>query len=138
MTIRTWVETLRSGKYKQGTFVLRDRKDKFCCLGVLCDIVKDQVNLDWEFDGLYSIGNSKTVLPTSIVNFVGTISQDDGRILISKTNTKLQEYLGYRVDTIIRHTTLIALNDYYRLSFDQIADILEEEFLNENKTTNLA
>lgn len=33
-----WCNALRSGKYKQGTGVLRDCDDKYCCLGVLCDI----------------------------------------------------------------------------------------------------
>lgn len=33
-----WIEALRSGKYKQGRGVLRSSDDRFCCLGVLCDI----------------------------------------------------------------------------------------------------
>lgn len=33
-----WVEALRSGKYKQGVGMLRNAKDEYCCLGVLCDI----------------------------------------------------------------------------------------------------
>lgn len=140
--IKTWVETLRSGKYEQGSFVLRSKDDKFCCLGVLCDIVKDLVNLDWELDqsgGItYLIGGAEAVLPAPIANCLGAITDHDYRILIPKTNTKLQEYLGDRIDAIIRNTTLVALNDYYRLSFDQIADILEEEFLNEDKTINVA
>jgi hypothetical protein len=32
-----WIEALRSGKYEQGKNRLR-KEDKFCCLGVLCDI----------------------------------------------------------------------------------------------------
>lgn len=32
-----WLEALRSGKYKQGRNLLRNG-DKYCCLGVLCDI----------------------------------------------------------------------------------------------------
>lgn len=32
-----WVEALRSGKYKQTTDKLK-RNDKYCCLGVLCEI----------------------------------------------------------------------------------------------------
>jgi hypothetical protein len=35
---RKWVEALRSGKYQQTRYRMRDR-DKFCCLGVLCDLV---------------------------------------------------------------------------------------------------
>ncbi len=33
-----WVEALRSGKYKRGTGQLRDEKNQFCCLGVLCNL----------------------------------------------------------------------------------------------------
>ena len=33
-----WVDALRSGEYKQGTFQLRNQEDEFCCLGVLCEI----------------------------------------------------------------------------------------------------
>lgn len=33
-----WVTALRSGKYEQGSGRLRNG-DKFCCLGVLCDVI---------------------------------------------------------------------------------------------------
>lgn len=38
-----WIEALRSGKYKQGKGALQEieggsQVDKFCCLGVLCQI----------------------------------------------------------------------------------------------------
>jgi hypothetical protein len=36
-----WVEALRSGEYEQGAGALRNG-DKFCCLGVLCDILTDE------------------------------------------------------------------------------------------------
>lgn len=35
-----WVEALRSGKYEQGHSALRNHDNKFCCLGVLCDVVR--------------------------------------------------------------------------------------------------
>lgn len=34
-----WVRALRSGKYKQGVWMLKSL-DRFCCLGVLCEIQK--------------------------------------------------------------------------------------------------
>jgi hypothetical protein len=44
---KKWLNALRSGKYKQGKNSLRQpgfasdsEKDRFCCLGVLCDIVE--------------------------------------------------------------------------------------------------
>lgn len=36
--VRAWIEALRSGKYGQGKSELRVAKNKFCCLGVLCDL----------------------------------------------------------------------------------------------------
>lgn len=48
-TVRTkWIEALRSGKYKQGTCCLRSAGDRFCCLGVLCDVVDPTC---WELTG---------------------------------------------------------------------------------------
>jgi hypothetical protein len=52
---KKWVAALRSGDYRQGqgTLAARDRwsfrgkGDKFCCLGVLCDIAPDRLG-SWE------------------------------------------------------------------------------------------
>ena len=41
-----WLKALRSGKYKQGRRILRNKQNEFCCLGVLCDIV----NVEWVED----------------------------------------------------------------------------------------
>lgn len=43
--VRRWIEALRSGRYKQGRFSLRNRNDEFCCLGVACDLLD---NNKWE------------------------------------------------------------------------------------------
>lgn len=40
-----WLEELRSGRYAQGRKALRSADDKFCCLGVLADIVAPE---EWE------------------------------------------------------------------------------------------
>ena len=58
-----WLEALRSGKYKQGTGLLRSKENYFCCLGVLCDIID---NKKWEItnSGDYCYEKS-TVAPTS-------------------------------------------------------------------------
>jgi hypothetical protein len=46
-----WTQALRSGEYEQGEGALRQDGDdgtlKHCCLGVLCDIVKDRVGGQW-------------------------------------------------------------------------------------------
>lgn len=35
---KKWLEALRSGKYVQGQNVLRSDGNRYCCLGVLCDL----------------------------------------------------------------------------------------------------
>lgn len=40
-----WVAALENDKYKQATGSLRTPEDRFCCLGVLCDIVDPE---GWE------------------------------------------------------------------------------------------
>jgi hypothetical protein len=37
-----WLNALRSGKYKQGCQRLRKADDRFCCLGVLCDVYQKE------------------------------------------------------------------------------------------------
>ena len=45
-----WVAALRSGDYIQGQGSLKNG-DKFCCLGVLCDILAKELDVDWEAPG---------------------------------------------------------------------------------------
>lgn len=50
--LRSLVVALRSGEYAQGRGSLRTL-DHFCCLGVGCDIVKDQVGGEWHLDNSF-------------------------------------------------------------------------------------
>ena len=55
---QVWIEKLRSGEYSQGKNELHSFDNKFCCLGVLCDIYLKEHNQDWipfdnSFDGGY-------------------------------------------------------------------------------------
>lgn len=36
---KKWLEALRSGDYKQGKRYLNQGNEKFCCLGVLCEVM---------------------------------------------------------------------------------------------------
>jgi len=56
-----WVKALRSGEYKQTDGFLKD-DDRFCCLGVLADIVD---SCEWGNDGNWR--NSNTNLPGQII-----------------------------------------------------------------------
>lgn len=56
---RRWLRALRSGKYTQCQGSLHLKDDGFCCLGVLCDVLKkDFKNVDWEDSGYFRYGDS--------------------------------------------------------------------------------
>lgn len=50
---KIWVEALRSGRYQQGQGYLKTYNGKFCCLGVLCNIMGYQ----WRYNntGVYPV-----------------------------------------------------------------------------------
>jgi hypothetical protein len=106
---RKWVEALRSGKYEQGRLQLRTHDNKFCCLGVLCDIVDsskwkpadvdDEYYNGYFYDGIRE-GSPLTyrILPDSLLEQVGC---------------RMEAYLSNANDN---HDT-----------FEQIADYIERE-----------
>lgn len=75
---RRWIEALTSGEYEQGTGWLL-REDKYCCLGVLCDLaVKDGVIHLYDTidsDGSRIFGregdNNTTILPVAVKEWAG-------------------------------------------------------------------
>jgi hypothetical protein len=64
---KLWLAALRSGKYKQGRRALRD-KNKFCCLGVLCDVHSKAKGMEW--DGEEYLGSAST-LPAQVFKWAG-------------------------------------------------------------------
>lgn len=72
-----WLEALRGGKYAQGRMYLRREDNKFCCLGVLCDLVDPN---GWTPPGpllRYSHSEDFTsLLPMSIAHSAG-LEYDD-------------------------------------------------------------
>ncbi|EJD67128.1 hypothetical protein BB65665_12991, partial [Bacillus sp. 916] len=46
--VRVWIEALRSKKYEQGKGFLKTIDNKFCCLGVACDVVSDIFKTHWK------------------------------------------------------------------------------------------
>lgn len=130
--VKLWVEALRSGKYKQGRKALRDKHNKYCCLGVLCDISKKDLKISWKEvteDDVYSFKDSYGVLPDVMLGYLGL---DCNNVLIKTSNSKIpidkMEKIGIPGYNK-KYISLITLNDRYKLSFEQIADIIEEEFL---------
>ena len=123
-----WVAALRSGKYKQGRNYLRSKDNKFCCLGVLCELAVEDKVIDpprlvpaytEDKDGneisrctyVYSYGkypdSKRTYLPEAVREWADLIDPAG-----SHTTDKGRRYLDF-------------LNDHEHWSFDQIADLIE-------------
>lgn len=65
-----WVFALTNGQYKQGLGALRDSRDRYCCLGVLCDLPPLRNKIKWRFypeEGVYEAIDIRKGL-TSISN----------------------------------------------------------------------
>lgn len=110
---KRWVDALRSGNYKQTTSVLRNKDEGFCCLGVLCDLVKEEIGLEWTdlrvrpgqsiaSQECWSIGYNRIALPSRVYEYVGFNSSEP----------------------YINGTSLTGLNDI-GFSFSKIADFIE-------------
>jgi hypothetical protein len=103
-----WVAALRSGEYEQGVGYLNiadDGVNRYCCLGVLCDILSDDY-LDF----------SKHVIDNK--TYYGYAKQESG---------VLSDYQLKIIDLKFGEAgQLIALNDTDLKSFDAIADYIEE------------
>jgi hypothetical protein len=97
-----WVAALRSGDYKKGTGKLRDERDCFCALGVLCNIHAQ------EHPEIAAQQKSKT-------SYMG------GAYSI---NDHIRKWAGISA----RHpvvSRIINMNDGYSMSFRKIANEIE-------------
>lgn len=113
-----WVEALRSGKYKQGKQVLHDiDNNTYCCLGVACDLFKDDTKLQLGTQNMYmshqgtrvqTYDNHPFYLPVSVAEFLNI--KDTGALKCGST-------LGYKNDK--------------GATFNEIADIIESGQLKE-------
>ena len=121
---RLWLEALRSGEYEQGRGHLQ-RKGTWCCMGVACDVArKNGVHLDVspvihecglpdcerQGDEDWVTYDGEPGLPPDAVNeWAG----------VSLQHVALNTPLGAK--------TFVTLNDQIGYTFDQIADLIEEQ-----------
>ena len=106
---KLWVEALRGGKYVQGKgklhYISKDGQEKFCCLGVLCDLYP---GAEWEYeDGIVGVmeGNSGT-LTEAVRTWAGLNNSDP---------------------FIIGIDCMSVINDDRGYPFDAIADLIEDQ-----------
>lgn len=111
-----WVKALKSGEYKQGLGVLKF-EDRFCCLGVLCDLyIKEHKEAKFNKRGVFinnKVALTNTHLPSSVMKWAD----------IEDENVTLNN--EYRIKDV-KSDTLIQINDR-GASFEEIANIIKIE-----------
>lgn len=126
---KLWVKALRSGEYEQTRSWLRD-DDGFCCLGVACDVYRQVTgNGEWvaklcgtddrhplTFD-LGEDGADASVLPWEVQEWFG-LTESRGQLVSGGQS------FGDEGNHSIAHT-LTDANDDGGLSFDEIADLID-------------
>lgn len=115
--LKKWIAALRSGKYKQTREALarmEDGEKKFCCLGVLCDLVDPT---KWE-----NFGDGEGTLGYAYEDIYGA-SDLEGEY----PPPAIQE--GLFMDLIGDPQYYARLNDEEHKSFSEIATALEEDYL---------
>ena len=125
-----WINALESDRYLPTINFLRV-KDKFCCLGVLCDIYDTyqwvQIN---EAD--YSYLERNEVLPSLLVNELN-LRSDLGHFTLEDLSPELQlEVSKYRFQYTEReyigcNCSLTEINDRAPYPFPIIANVLREQ-----------
>lgn len=108
-TLIAWLSALRSSDYEQGRCVLRTRENRYCCLGVLCDITDSTRWKEPEsYDIAYRWADSYSTLPEILVEFHGFANSVGGA---------MNRFAGY---------SLVSMNDD-GVPFTEIADKLEAD-----------
>ena len=117
-----WLAALRNGGYIQARNDLRVQDanglDSFCCLGVLCDLYRQEVGGQWSYNG----DEGFTVFHDA----------SDGQAAGATLSDEIHRWAGAPISSIHvrsrgeREDILANWNDSGR-TFSEIADLIEEE-----------
>lgn len=115
---KKWVKALRSGKYEKGEGALRDYNDKYCCLGVACEIFgieakKVAPSGDGGYESGYQYDLSLGLLPDVLQERLGLTSEGNLPKSVLLNGLALK--------------SLVSLNDS-GASFKRIASVIERLF----------
>ena len=113
--IRKWVDALRSGTFKQGREKLRSNRNRYCCLGVACELLPKKFNIKWvkeKGETLYGLDLNKSEAE------------------YYRLSPEILDYMGF---DNFEETQLIRMNDEEKKSFAKIADFLETKYLSKKK-----
>lgn len=108
--ITEWIDALESGEFEQGTGRLHSKNNRFCCLGVLCQLAMRsgiEIRVHREpLDEVYTYDGEACIPPISVLQWAGMRTSDD---LIER---------------------LLCLNDAVQRTFPKIAAYLREILIN--------
>lgn len=129
---KLWVDALRSGLYKQGHNDLLDAEGGYCCLGVLVtELDNEIIRLRDDPYGYCSVvlPDGKTVASAGGVLPEELLPQIYGQV---ENKHNLQAYKNpfvriCNVDGDDAEYMLSELNDDVKFTFNQIADVIEEQ-----------
>lgn len=106
--IRQWVNDLRSGLFEQGVGFLCSN-NRYCCLGVLCERVVPKEKVA-QLDGNKKYDGRSLAAPHYVLDDLGICYKSIGG------------------EGAVTADKLVWYNDNAKLTFAQIADIIEHEF----------
>jgi hypothetical protein len=107
---KEWLKALRSGRYKQATSALCNNDGAYCCLGVaarVCGIPKAKLIGVGDLGDRDYLEKAKNAL---------RLRDSSGRLVKPHKTHEFSEY-----------THLTSLNDNAKLSFKEIADLIEKD-----------
>lgn len=119
---KLWANVLRSGKYEQGNNELQTADGRFCCLGVLCDLVDPE---GWQDRPRYAAdGPSLDADVVSPMVLKQTRTHRGDRSYPSEAVARTAGLSRIHMDYLARR------NDIDGWSFERIADEVDEGFPN--------
>ncbi len=91
---KDWIAALVSGDYEQGKFALRKTdtcfmdkdgkitsKDRYCCLGVLCDVAGIKWKESKHYPGQFETHGNTAILHTKLMNQFGLSDQAANKLM---------------------------------------------------------
>jgi hypothetical protein len=122
-----WLKALRSGDYKQGRDLLRTGEEgnyAYCCLGVLQQCLDGKVEMTSVASSLPELGGVSAGIPSIEWAKEHGIEQISVGKIIRHPSTDFNPILQKDIDGFTR--TASFCNDNARLTFKEIADLIEE------------
>lgn len=139
--IQLWIDALESGRFLQGNgfLALRDAEGRmrFCCLGVACEVAiangveisRRELQLS-EGDTEPPHHRKRQVACRPVVQQMGWLGVEDAEVqLVPPKYSSASE--GRRV-TISTPVDAVQANDYYKMSFGEIAALIHAAYLRDD------